>query len=124
MGSDCRLIGCCRTSKVEWHPGERYPRIDSIVTNLARPAVRVVAFYNQRGTAAQRIKEGKAAIKWTRLSCRTFAANAVATPAPVADRPVAGTRGARMSGAGVGWATTAKVCPDEAEQPVPAPRRR
>jgi hypothetical protein len=47
------------------------------VTNLARPAERVVAFYNQRGTAEQYIKEGKNAIKWTRLSCRTFAANAV-----------------------------------------------
>jgi len=46
------------------------------VTNLARPA-RVVTFYNQRGTAEQWIKEGKGAIKWTRLSCRTFAANAV-----------------------------------------------
>jgi ABC-type transport system substrate-binding protein len=48
-----------------------------IVTNLARPAERIVAFYNQRGTAEQWIKEGKGAIKWTRLSCRTFAANAV-----------------------------------------------
>jgi hypothetical protein len=47
------------------------------VTNLARPAERIVAFYNQRGTAEQWIKEGKNAIKWTRLSCRSFAANAV-----------------------------------------------
>ena len=38
---------------------------------------RIVAFYNQRGTCEQWIKEGKGAIKWTRLSCRTFAANAV-----------------------------------------------
>src|SRR5215469_18741745 len=36
-----------------------------------------VGFYNQRGTAEQWIKEGKGAIKWTRPSCRTFAANAV-----------------------------------------------
>ena len=64
-------------AKVEWHPGELYPRVGFIVTNLARPAGRVVAFYNQRGTAEQWIKEGKGAIKWTRLSCRTFAANAV-----------------------------------------------
>jgi hypothetical protein len=64
-------------AKVEWHPGELYPRVGFIVTNLARPADRVVAFYNQRGTAEQWIKEGKGAIKWTRLSCRTFAANAV-----------------------------------------------
>jgi hypothetical protein len=64
-------------TKIEWHPGELYPRVGFIVTNLARPAERVVAFYNQRGTCEQFIKEGKGAIKWTRLSCRTFAANAV-----------------------------------------------
>ena len=64
-------------AKVEWHPGELYPRVGFIVTNLARPTQRVVAFYNQRGTAEQWIKEGKGAIKWTRLSCRTFSANAV-----------------------------------------------
>ena len=62
---------------MEWHPGELYPRVGFIVTNLTRPAKRVVAFYNMRGTAEQYIKEGKGAIKWTRLSCRTFAANAV-----------------------------------------------
>jgi hypothetical protein len=33
-----------------------------IVTNLARPAERVVAFYNQRGTAEQYITKGKSAI--------------------------------------------------------------
>jgi len=64
-------------AKVEWHPGELVPRVGFIVTNLSRPAERVVAFYNQRGTCEQWIKEGKGAIKWTRLSCRTFAANAV-----------------------------------------------
>src|SRR5262249_33140228 len=64
-------------AKIEWRPGELYPRVGFIVTNLARPAERVVAFYNQRGTAEQWIKEGKGALKWTRLSCRTFAANAV-----------------------------------------------
>jgi Transposase DDE domain group 1 len=64
-------------AKVEWHPGELYPRVGFIVTNLARSAEGVVAFYNQRGTCEQYIKEGKYAIKWTRLSCRTFAANAV-----------------------------------------------
>jgi hypothetical protein len=64
-------------AKVEWHPGELYPRVGFIVTNLARPAERVVAFYNQRGTAEQCIKEGNGAIKSTRLSCRSFAANAV-----------------------------------------------
>ena len=64
-------------AKVEWHPGELYPRVGFIVTNLSRPAERVVAFYNQRGTAEQWIKEGKSAIKWTRLSCRTFRNNEV-----------------------------------------------
>jgi hypothetical protein len=63
--------------KVEWHPGELYPRVGFVVTNLSRPAERVVAFYNHRGTAEQWIKEGKNAINWTRLSCRSFAANAV-----------------------------------------------
>jgi DDE family transposase len=64
-------------AKVEWHPGELYPRVGFIVTNLSRPVDRVVAFYNKRDTCEQWIKEGKGAIKWTRLSCRTFAANAV-----------------------------------------------
>jgi hypothetical protein len=63
-------------AKVEWLPGELYPRGGFIVTNI-RPAERVVAFYSKRGTCEQWIKEGKGAIKWTRLSCRTFAANAV-----------------------------------------------
>jgi Transposase DDE domain group 1 len=64
-------------AKVEWHPGELYPRVGFIVTNLARSAEGIVSFYNKRGTCEQWIKEGKGAIKWTRLSCRTFAANAV-----------------------------------------------
>ena len=64
-------------AKVEWHPGELYPRVGFIVTNMSRAAENVVAFYNKRGTCEQWIKEGKGAIKWTRLSCRSFAANAV-----------------------------------------------
>src|SRR5512139_1262844 len=64
-------------AKVDWHPGELYPRVGFIVTNLPRPADRVVAFYNRRGACEQWIKEGKNAIKWTRLSCCSFAANAV-----------------------------------------------
>jgi hypothetical protein len=64
-------------AKVEWHPGELYPRVGFLVTNLRRPAKKVVAFYNGRGTAEQWIKEGKNAVKWTRLSCTTFRANAV-----------------------------------------------
>ena len=34
-------------------------------------------FYNGRGTAEQWIKEGKNAIRWTRLSCLPFRHNAV-----------------------------------------------
>ena len=64
-------------TRVEWHPGELYPRVGFIVTNMARPAERIVAFYNQRGTAEQWIKEGKNAVTWTRLSCQSFKANAV-----------------------------------------------
>jgi hypothetical protein len=64
-------------AKVEWHPGELHPRVGFIVTNLSRSAERVVAFYNQRGKAEQYIKEGKNAIKWTRLSCRRFRNNEV-----------------------------------------------
>ena len=53
------------------------PRVGFIITNLAISSKNVVAFYNKRGTAEQWIKEGKGAIKWTRLSCRMFNANAV-----------------------------------------------
>ncbi|MGI9503099.1 MAG: IS1380 family transposase, partial [Geminicoccaceae bacterium] len=64
-------------AKVEWQPGELYPRVGFIITNLSRPCERVVAFYNHRGTAEQYIKEGKNAIKWTRLSCCKFRNNEV-----------------------------------------------
>jgi hypothetical protein len=64
-------------AKVEFHPGELFHRVGFIVTNRSLPNERVLAFYNQRGTAEQHIKEGKHALKWTRLSCTRFAANAV-----------------------------------------------
>ena len=47
------------------------------MTNLSRPNRRVVKFYNGRGTAEQWIKEGKNALRWTRLSCHAFRPNAV-----------------------------------------------
>ena len=62
---------------MEFHPGELFPRVGFIVTNLSLPNDRVLAFYNDRGTAEQHIKEGKYALKWTRLSCMKFAANVV-----------------------------------------------
>jgi hypothetical protein len=49
--------------KVEWHRGELWPRVGSIVTNLTRPNRRVVKFYNGRGTAEQWIREGKYALR-------------------------------------------------------------
>ena len=61
----------------EWHKGELFPRVGFVVTNLRRSAVRVVRFYNQRGTAEQWIKEGKNAVNWTRLSCHGFVDNHV-----------------------------------------------
>ena len=64
-------------AKVEWHQSELYPRVGFIVTSLTRPAERVSKFYNGRGTAEQWIREGKYALRWTRLSCRSFQDNAV-----------------------------------------------
>ena len=62
-------------AKVEWHQGELFPRVGFIVTNLNKRSKNVVKFYNGRGTAEQWIKEGKNAVKWTKLSCRTFKDN-------------------------------------------------
>ena len=70
-------------AKVEWHPGELCPRVGldplrgSSVTKLTRATKRVVTFYNQWGKAEQYIKEGKNAMRWTQLSCRSFRHNAV-----------------------------------------------
>ncbi|MCH8881691.1 MAG: IS1380 family transposase [Planctomycetes bacterium] len=62
-------------AKVEWHEGELFPRVGFIVTNMTGWSRKVVKFYNGRGTAEQWIKEGKYAVKWTRLSCRNFKDN-------------------------------------------------
>ena len=64
-------------AKVEHHQGELFPRVGFIVTNLSSPSRAVVRFYNKRGTAEQWIKEGKQAVKMTRLSCHRFRANEV-----------------------------------------------
>jgi hypothetical protein len=71
---------CSPAFPFRWPKPQASRSIMLAVTNLARSAERVVAFYNQRGTAEQWIREGKGAIKWTRLSCRSFAANAVRLP--------------------------------------------
>jgi len=64
-------------AKVEFHAGELFPRVGFIVTNLEAPSRSVVRFYNKRGTAEQWIKEGKQAVKMTRLSCHRFRSNQV-----------------------------------------------
>ena len=68
-------------AKVEWHADELFPRVGFIVTNMTNRSRKVVHFYNQRGTAEQWIKEGKYAVKWTRLSCRNFRDNQARLPA-------------------------------------------
>ncbi len=64
-------------AKVEHHPGELFPRVGFVVTNLTLPSRAVVRFYSKRGTAEQWIKEGKQAVKMTRLSCHRFRSNEV-----------------------------------------------
>jgi hypothetical protein len=64
-------------AKVEFHCGELFPRVGFIVTNLTAASRAVVRFYNKRGTAEQWIREGKQAVKMTRLSCHRFRANEV-----------------------------------------------
>jgi hypothetical protein len=59
-------------AKVEWPAGELFPRVGFVVTNLRRSPKRVIKFGNGRGTAERWMKEGKNALKWTRLSCRRF----------------------------------------------------
>ena len=64
-------------AKVEFHTGELFPRVGFVVTNLETPSRSVMRFYNKRGTAEQWIKEGKQAVKMTRLSCHRFRSNQV-----------------------------------------------
>jgi hypothetical protein len=45
------------------------------MTDLTLPSRAVVRFYNKRGTAEQWLKEGKQAVKMTRLSCHRFRSN-------------------------------------------------
>ena len=64
-------------AKVEHPQGELFPRVGFIVTSMTLPSRAVVRFYNKRGTAQQWIKEGKQAVKMTRLSCHRFRSNEV-----------------------------------------------
>jgi hypothetical protein len=64
-------------AKVEFHAGELFPRVGFIVTNLGTDSRAVARVYNKRGTAEQWIKEGKQAVKMTRLSCHRLRSNQV-----------------------------------------------
>ncbi|MGA2440334.1 MAG: transposase [Tepidisphaeraceae bacterium] len=64
-------------AKVEWHRDELFPRVGFLVTNLGGGAAPVTWFYNDRGTAEQWIKEGKNAVRWTKLPGHDFADNQV-----------------------------------------------
>jgi hypothetical protein len=64
-------------AKVEFHLGELFRRVGFIITNLETNSRAVVRFYNKRGTAEQWIKEGKQAVKMTRLRCHRFRSNEV-----------------------------------------------
>jgi len=59
-------------AKVEHHQGELFPRVGFIVTHLILPSRAVMRLYHKQGTAEQWIKEGKQAVKMTRLSCHRF----------------------------------------------------
>jgi hypothetical protein len=50
---------------------------DCLAAKLRSGSRAVVRFYNKRGTAEQCIKEGKQAVKMTRLSCHRFRSNEV-----------------------------------------------
>jgi len=64
-------------AKIEHHLGDSFLGCGSSSSTLTGANLAVVHFYNQRGTAEQWIKEGKAATHWTRLSCHRFRANEV-----------------------------------------------
>ena len=52
---------------MKWHRGELFPLVGFIVNDMSAGPEAVVRFYNGRGTAEQRIMEGKYALNWTRL---------------------------------------------------------
>ena len=60
-----------------FHSRVRVTKIVTDVGGFSGSVSAVVRFYNKRGTAEQWIKEGKQAVKMTRLSCHRFRANEV-----------------------------------------------
>jgi Transposase DDE domain group 1 len=73
--------GAARHGRRDWphlRHDERFAvRVIAVTSESGDRGQPAAAFYNHRGTAERWIKEGKGAIRWTRLSYRKFAANAV-----------------------------------------------
>ena len=71
----------CGSEHVAWSPRSSgtqascFSRVGFILTNFNKYSKNVVNFYNGRGTGEQGIPEGKNAVQWTKLSCRTFKDN-------------------------------------------------
>ena len=110
-------------AKVEWHPGELYPRVGFIVTN--QPTHRAGRRILQSARHGRAMDQGKAknAIKWTRLSCRKFPSQRRPAPTPRArlqSRQLhADTRVARCSGAVVTDHAARKARQDRREDRPP-----
>jgi hypothetical protein len=64
-------------AKLEFHFGELFRHAGFNFTNLTGASRAIVHFYNQRRKAEHWIKEGRPAVKMTRLSCHRFRANEV-----------------------------------------------
>ena len=64
-------------AKIQWHRDELFPRVGFVVTNMRGRAKAISDFYNGRGRSEQSIKEAKAALNWTRLSCHDLDDNQV-----------------------------------------------
>lgn len=61
--------------KIEWHDGELFPLIGSIITNPKLPAGKMVNVYNGCGDAETRMKEGKNTLRWDKKRRHRFAVN-------------------------------------------------
>jgi hypothetical protein len=64
-------------AKAEFPLGELFPGVGFMVANLETDSRAVVPFYNKRGTAERWVREGKWAVKRTRLSCHRLRSNEV-----------------------------------------------
>ncbi|MCB1377649.1 MAG: transposase [Alphaproteobacteria bacterium] len=114
-------------AKVKWHPGELYPRVGSIVTNLSRPPENIVVFFNQRVSCEQYVRERRNGVKQACLSHRSYAADAVrlqlhtlaynlgnllgtlAAPESIRDWPLSNLKGKPTKSARRSSATAAKL---------------